>query len=116
MVFQPIWTEESEEIYNRLRAQAAAAQESRKKSGKKKATRAEGLFNQVRKCIDFLLENPRHPGLNTHEFRTRSNPYDEDAKVFEAYAQQNTPAAYRVFWCYGPEKGQITILTITAHP
>jgi len=37
-------------------------------------------------------------------------------KVFEAYAEQNTPAAYRVFWYYGPEKKQITILTITAHP
>jgi hypothetical protein len=28
----------------------------------------------------------------------------------------NTPAAFRVFWYYGPEKGQITILAITGHP
>jgi hypothetical protein len=70
----------------------------------------------VKKCIDLLLENPRHPGLNTHEFKSLTNPYDDTAKVFEAYAQQKTSAAYRVFWCYGPEKGQITIIAITPQP
>jgi len=25
-------------------------------------------------------------------------------------------AAYRVFWCYGPAKGDITIIAITRHP
>jgi len=37
-------------------------------------------------------------------------------KAFESYAEQNTPAAYRVFWHYGPEKGQVTIIAITSHP
>jgi hypothetical protein len=37
-------------------------------------------------------------------------------KVFEAHAEQSTPAAYRVFWCYGPEKNQITIVAITPQP
>ena len=37
-------------------------------------------------------------------------------KVFEAYAQQRTPGAYRVFWYYGPERGMITIVAITPHP
>ncbi len=37
-------------------------------------------------------------------------------KVFESYAEQDTPAAYRIFWRYGPDKGQITILAITRHP
>jgi hypothetical protein len=37
-------------------------------------------------------------------------------KVFEAYAEQRTPAAYRVFWYYGPSKGIITIFAITSHP
>ena len=26
------------------------------------------------------------------------------------------PGAYRLFWCYGPESGQITIIAITPHP
>jgi hypothetical protein len=63
-----------------------------------------------------LLENPRHPGLNAHEFSSLENPYDGDQKVFEAYVQNRTPEAWRVFWCYGPENGQITILAMTPHP
>jgi len=40
-------------------------------------------------------------------------PGGED--VFEAYVEQDTPAAYRVFWYYGPARGNITILSITPH-
>ena len=116
MTFSPLWTEEAAEVYSDLKLRAEAALENRKKSGKRKSSRQEGLFKQVKKCIDLLLENPRHPGLNTHEFKSEPNPYNKDEKVFEAYAQQNTPAAYRVFWCCGPEQGQITIITITSHP
>jgi hypothetical protein len=27
-----------------------------------------------------------------------------------------TPNADRVFWCYGPDKGDITMIAITPHP
>ncbi|MCF6152880.1 MAG: hypothetical protein E3K38_11435 [Candidatus Kuenenia stuttgartiensis] len=75
-----------------------------------------GLFKRytaVKKAIQFLSQNPRHPGLQTHEFTTLKGPKGE--KVFEAYAEQSTPAAYRIFWCYGPDKKRITIIAITAH-
>lgn len=36
--------------------------------------------------------------------------------VFESYAQNKTPGAYRIFWTYGPSKAEITILAITPHP
>ena len=68
----------------------------------------------VRKTLAQLESNPRHPGLQTHKFQSLVGPNGED--VFEAYAEQGTPAAYRVFWFYGPAKGQITILAITPHP
>jgi len=44
------------------------------------------------------------------------HPFDPQAKVFEAYVQNRTPGAYRVFWCYGPEPIQITVIAITPHP
>jgi len=116
MTFFPVWTDEAAEVYSDLKSKAEAALDARKESGKSKSSRQEGLFKQVKKCIDLLLENPRHPSLETHEFKSEPNPYGKDQKVFEAYAQQNTPAAYRVFWCYGPEQGQITIIALTAHP
>jgi hypothetical protein len=34
----------------------------------------------------------------------------------EAYVENKTPAAFRVFWCYGPNRDELTILAITPHP
>src|SRR3989338_5649060 len=73
-------------------------------------------WNQVKKSLGYLQTNPHHPSLNTHEYSSMSHPWDPKGKVFEAYAQNNTPSAYRVFWCYGPAKKQITIIAITPHP
>ena len=42
--------------------------------------------------------------------------YDPDTKVFEAYVQNRTPGAYRIFWCYGPKQGENTIIAITPNP
>jgi len=71
-------------------------------------------YKAVSKAIKLLASNPRHKSLRTHEYTSLKGPSGE--KVFEAYAEQSTPAAYRVFWCYGPEANQITILAITPHP
>lgn len=68
----------------------------------------------VRKALGYLQANPRHPGLNTHKYSSLVGPNDEE--VFEAYAENKTPAAYRIFWHYGPSKTMITILAITPHP
>lgn len=68
----------------------------------------------VRKTLARLESGPRHPGLQSHEFRSLSSQHG--VKVFESYAEQNTPAAYRIFWHYGPAKGQLTIIAITSHP
>ena len=71
-------------------------------------------FKAVRKALGYLETNPRHPGLNTHKYSSLKGPYAEE--VFEAYAENKTPAAYRIFWYYGPNKKQITIIAITPHP
>ena len=71
-------------------------------------------YKAVRKAIQFLSQNPRHTGLHTHEFITLKGANGE--KIFEAYAEQSTPGAYRIFWHYGPSKNQITIIAITPHP
>ena len=105
MLFTPRWTAEAEAAYVRLQ-----------RDKKTKATKAEGLFKQVDKCVRLLLANPKHPGLNTHEYDSIDHPFKKGEKVFEAYAQNQTPGAYRVFWCYGPAKGEITLITITPHP
>lgn len=116
MAFAVKWLQEAVEQYNVLMAAARTARESRTKSGKGKASEQEGLFAQVDTAVRLLMANPRHPGLHTHEYETIPHPYTKGGKVFEAYAQNNTPGAYRIFWCYGPGKGEITMIAITPHP
>lgn len=108
-------SDEALAVRNQLRDEAKASLANRKKNKKAKSSKQEGLYKQVAKTL-ALLANPRHPGLNTHEYDSLEHPFDANGKVFEAYAQNNTPSAYRVFWCYGPKRGDITIVAITAHP
>jgi hypothetical protein len=116
VAFTGVWTREAAEQYNKLKADAEASLEARKADKRSKATKAEGLFKQVHGCIQKLLNDPRHPGLNTHKYDSLEHPYEKKQPVFEAYAQNRTPGAYRVFWCYGPKKSDITIIAITPHP
>ncbi len=71
-------------------------------------------YKAVKKAIKYLSLDPRYKSLKTHEFTSLKGPGGE--KVFEAYAEQAPPAAYRIFWCYGPGKNQITVIAITPHP
>ncbi len=72
------------------------------------------VLKAIQKTFGFMETNLRHPSLNTHKFTSLKGPHGE--KVFEAYAQQKTSAAYRIFWYYGPKRKQITIVAITPHP
>ncbi len=74
----------------------------------------EKRFKAVSKTLNFLQENPRHPSLQTHEFSSLKGP--EGEKVFGAYAEQDTPGAYRVFFFYGRQKGEIVVFAILKHP
>ncbi len=69
---------------------------------------------KVKRALGYLETNPKHPSLQTHEFHSLTAILGQ--KVWEAYVETNTPAAYRIFWYYGPDKGQITIHMITPHP
>lgn len=116
MAFEIFWTELANSKFKELQAKAIKARDNRRATAKKKKSKVEGLFAQLQKTISLLLDNPRHPGLRTHRFEGKTHPYDPKEIVFEAYIQNNTPGAYRLFWCYGPNKGEITILEISSHP
>lgn len=116
MSFKLNWVQPAASTFSDLEKAAQSAATNRKKSRKEKASKQEGLFKQVRKTIEYLAHNPKHPSLKTHEYGSLENPFRPTEKVFEAYVQNNTPGAYRVFWCYGPGGGEITIIAITPHP
>jgi hypothetical protein len=106
------WTPEASGQYAQLRA---VADSPRFQPAPAKPGNEKGLFKQVHKCLSLLAENPRHPGLRTHVFVSCTHPFDANQKVFVAYAQNRTPAAYRVFWCYGPGVKEMTVIAITPH-
>lgn len=97
-MFDIFWTDRSQADFNHLKSDVSL---------KKR-------YKAVKKTIHLLASDPRHNSLQTHEFSSLKGPTGE--KVYVAYAEQKTPAAYRVFWHYGPAKDQITIVAITRHP
>lgn len=112
-----IWMPAAKESFDQLKEDALRIRKSREKKKRGKSSKQEGLFKQVYKTIGFLEIDLRHPSLHNHDYSgIIENPYKKGKKVFGAYAQNKTPSAYRVFWCYGPKKGEISILAITPHP
>jgi hypothetical protein len=116
MPFELKWVKAASDTYAALKSAAIEAQKNRDKTKRSKSSKQQGLFKQVAKTISLLKRNPRHPSLQCHEYSGLPNPYDQREKVWEAYAQNKTPGAYRVFWCYGPGKGYLTVIAITPHP
>jgi hypothetical protein len=98
MKFELVFTEHADRQMDEL-----------KESNNKKAA-----YKAVCKILGLMETNLRHPSLNTHKYNALTGPIGED--VFESYAQNKTPGAYRVFWHYGPATKYITILEISPHP
>jgi hypothetical protein len=71
-------------------------------------------LKKVYKTFGLLETNPNHPALQTHEYKSLNGPHGEE--VFEAYVENKTPAAFRVFWYYGPGREAITVVAVTPHP
>jgi hypothetical protein len=96
MRFELLYTDKANEALDRLEA------EDEKK------------FAKVRKTLGLMETNLKNPGLHTHKYDAISGADGED--VWEAYVENNTPSAHRVFWHYGPGRANITIVDVTPHP
>ena len=74
----------------------------------------EKFFKKLVKALGFLSSNPKHNSLASHEITELSRKYG--IRIFQSYLENNTPGAGRIFWAYGPEQGDITVLAIEPHP
>jgi len=72
------------------------------------------LYHKLGKTLFLLSSNPRHPGLKTHDIDELSQRYG--IRVWQSYLENNTPGAGRLFWVYGPEKNDITVIGLEPHP
>ncbi len=71
-------------------------------------------LKKVQKTLGLLQVDPRHPRLRVHPFHSLAGP--SETQMWEAYVENRTPGAWRVWFAYGPERGEITILAIGPHP
>lgn len=72
-----------------------------------------GLQKQLKKALNHLIQNPHHPGLNSHPISQFDKIFG--GKVFSSYVQNNTPQAHRILWLYGPKTKQLTIVSVMPH-
>jgi hypothetical protein len=71
-------------------------------------------YKKVLRILGLMQTNLRHPSLKTHKYESLVGPGGEE--IFEAYVENNTPGAWRIFWYYGPQKNILTIFALAAHP
>jgi hypothetical protein len=74
----------------------------------------EKFFKKPVKALVCLGQNPRHNSLASHEIDDLTRKYG--FRIFQSYLENHTPAAGRIFWAYGPDARDITVLAIEPHP
>lgn len=74
----------------------------------------EPLSRKIAKTVRLLQENPRHPGLRSHQYESFTGTKGE--RIWESYIENRTPGAWRIWWFYGPSQGDITVVTLGKHP
>ena len=72
------------------------------------------LYRKIRKALKHLEQNPRHPGLHSHEITSLTRMHG--VRIWESYLENKKPGARRIFWIYGPNKREISIIGIERHP
>ena len=70
-------------------------------------------FRAVKKAFGLMQTNLSHPSLRCHKFDGLAGPNGEE--IWEAYAENNTPAAYRIFYYISGSSGKPVISAVTKH-
>lgn len=97
--FALLYTREAEKVLEDLRASKQYVTKL------KKVRKAQGLLEQA---------GPRQLGLHSHDYQAIPGP--GGVTLWESYVENRTPSAWRIWWIYGPQPDQITIITIGPHP
>ena len=74
----------------------------------------EELYVKWGNALKKLASDPLYPSLHTHEIEPLSRRYG--MKVWQSYLENKTSKARRMFWVYGPDHKDITIIGLEPHP
>lgn len=69
---------------------------------------------KVIRCLAKLEADPTHLSLASHPYDEIKGPAGE--RIWESYVENHTPSAWRVWWFYGPNSGEITVVDLGPHP
>lgn len=72
------------------------------------------LYNKWGKAMRLLSQDPYYPSLHTHDIEPLTKRYG--VKVWQSYLENNTSHAMRMYWVYGPDRQDITIIGLEPHP
>lgn len=72
------------------------------------------LYNKWGKAMRLLSQDPSYPSLHTHDIEPLTKRYG--IKVWQSYLENNTSHAMRMYWVYGPDRQDITIIGLEPHP
>ena len=76
--------------------------------------RDEELYIKWGNALKKLATDPFYPSLQTHEIEPLSRRYG--MKVWQSYLENKKSKARRMYWVYGPDQKDITIIGLEPHP
>lgn len=74
----------------------------------------EQLYKKWGKAMKLLSGDPFYPGLKTHDIEPLTKRYG--VKVWQSYLENKKSDAMRMYWVYGPDQQQITVIGLEPHP
>ena len=72
------------------------------------------LYRKWGSALIKLAMDPFYPSLQSHEIEPLSKRYG--MKVWQSYLENKKSGARRMYWVYGPDKSDITIIGLEPHP
>ena len=87
---------------------------SKKKTAGTISKKELALYNKWGKAMRLLSQDPSYPSLHTHDIEPLTKRYG--FKVWQSYLENNTSRAMRMYWVYGPDRQDITIIGLEPHP
>ena len=71
------------------------------------------LYKKWGNALKKLSEDPMYPSLRSHEIEDLSRRYG--MKVWQSYLENKKSGARRMYWVYGPDRQEITIIGLEPH-
>lgn len=96
---------EMEDLWSKLQSEYRSGTISKKDTS---------LYKKWGKALKLLSDNPRHPGLRTHDIEELTSAM---GNVFGSFIwRKRASGAMRMYWVYGPDQQSITIIGLEPHP